>query len=107
MATKVDLPSLIKNARKLRGLTQAKFGAQFGRGQSLVSKYEKGLVEPPGEIIMHCMTITRGEDAMSPQDVARLIEQRLGAPEFAKLRSAIGTLIQSVPTPTPLKRTKK
>ena len=106
MATKADLRGIVRNARKLKGLTQAQFGDELGRGQSLVSKYEKGLVEPPGEVVMHCMTISGGAAPISPEDVARLVAQRLGAPEFAKLRAAIGVLIQSVPTPTQ-KRKKK
>src|SRR4051794_29705197 len=97
MSRKADIPGLVKSARKLKGLTQAEFGAKFGRDQSVVSKYEKGLVEVPGEVVMHCVTITRGENTMSPEEVARLVEQRLAGPEFARLRSALGSLIQSVP----------
>jgi len=99
MPIKNELRSIVRNARKFRGLTQADFGKELGRGQSLVSKYEKGLVEPPGEVIMHCMTITGGAAVMSPEEVARLVEQRLSSPEFARLRSALGALIQSMPAP--------
>lgn len=101
MPSKIDLAKLVRNAREIRGLTQDEFAAEIERGQSLVSKYERGLVDPPGEVIMHCVTITRGEtEAFTTAEVARLVEDRLGSPEFAKLRSAIAAVIRSVPPPT-------
>lgn len=29
----------------------------LGKSQGVVSRYEKGTVEPPGEVILHCMHI--------------------------------------------------
>jgi transcriptional regulator with XRE-family HTH domain len=90
---------LVKRARKIRGLTQAEFGLEIHRPQSLVSKYERGTVEPPGHIVIHCMTIVgdTAETMPSTTDVARLIESRLGSSEFDDLRSALVRLIESVP----------
>jgi transcriptional regulator with XRE-family HTH domain len=99
MTRKFDLSDLVKNARKIRGLSQERFAAELGKRQSLVSKYERGLVEPPGEVVIHCVTITRGEaeQAVSPDSVANLVRERLAEPEFARLRAAIALLIESVP----------
>lgn len=108
MLSEIDPAQLVRNARKIRGLTQDEFAAELGRGQSLVSKYERGLVNPPGEVIMHCVNITRGEtEAFSPTDVARLVEDKLASPAFAKLRSAIVALIRSVPSPTVSAKTRR
>lgn len=100
---------VVKKARLLKGLTQSQFGGEIRRPQSLVSKYERGLVEPPGHIIMHCMTIVGvGERAdVSSADVARLIESRLASPDFAKLRSALAELIESVPPMVPMHQRAK
>lgn len=50
---------LIREARIKTGLNQARFASTLGKSQSLISKYESGLVYPPGEVIMRCMHITR------------------------------------------------
>ncbi len=96
----------MKSARKIRGLSQEGFAAELGKQQSLVSKYERGLVEPPGEVVIHCVTITRGEadQAVSPDSIAQLVQERLGEPEFARLRSAIAALIASMPRPSRKRR---
>jgi transcriptional regulator with XRE-family HTH domain len=100
MTAKIDLAAIVKSARKIRGLSQEEFAAELGKQQSLVSKYERGLVDPPGDVVIHCVTITRGEadQAVSPDSVAQLVQERLGAPEFARVRSAIAALIESMPT---------
>jgi predicted transcriptional regulator len=96
-----DASAIIRKARQMRGITQAEFGAELQRPQSLVSKYERGLVEPPGSVVIHCMNIVTAERLaadVSTADVVRIVETHLDAPEFAKLRSAIADLIESVPT---------
>jgi transcriptional regulator with XRE-family HTH domain len=102
VTAKIDLAALVKTARKIRGLSQEEFAAELGKQQSLVSKYERGLVDPPGDVVIHCVTITRGEadQAVSPDSVAQLVQERLGEPEFARLRSAIAVLIESMPRPS-------
>lgn len=100
MCERDTLPELLKKARKIRGLTQAEFGTELGKPQSLVSKYERGAVDPPGQVIIHCVTIVGGleQTAVSSKDIASLIESRLGTPEFDDLRTALVKLIESVPT---------
>ena len=98
-----DLAGLVKKARKIRGMTQVLFAAELRCAQSLVSKYERGNVEPPGGVVIHCMNIVRPsplpQATASTADVAKLVESRLGATEYDELRSALALLIESVPAP--------
>lgn len=48
---------LVGRARRKLGLKQGQFALKLGRSQGVVSRYEKGEVEPPGEVVMHCMHI--------------------------------------------------
>jgi len=48
---------LIQRARHASGLNQADFAKKVGKSQGVVSRYEQGLVSPPGEVVMHCMHI--------------------------------------------------
>lgn len=50
---------LIKRFRGLQQLTQAEFGAQFGVSQVAVAYWEMGKNEPPAEVLMRAMTVTR------------------------------------------------
>ena len=71
----------------------------MGRDQTLVSKYERGLVEPPADVVMQCVHITRGdaEAVMSAKELGKLISDRLAAPECTKLRAAIAAIVESAP----------
>lgn len=55
----VNQPSseLIRSARKIRSLSQQSFALELGKSQGLVSRYERGLVDPPTDVLMHCMNI--------------------------------------------------
>lgn len=97
MPSSNDLATLISSARKLTGLTQAQFGDRIGRPQSLVSKYERGQVEPPGRVVMHCMNILNAapRPEVSSQYVAALVETHLHEPTFSKLRAILVDLIEN------------
>ncbi len=93
---------IVKRARKAKGLTQSEFGREIDRPQSVVSKYERGLVEPPGNVVMHCMNILGARKSdVSPNEVAHLIRSRLSSPEHAPLRVALAEFIESVPSRRP------
>jgi transcriptional regulator with XRE-family HTH domain len=102
MEDQEDLANLVRTARKNKGLTQSEFAEELGRAQSLVSKYERGDVEPPGSVVMHCMNIVRPIQpplslTATATDVARLVDSRLSSSEYEGLRSALIRLIESVP----------
>ena len=90
----------VASARKTLKLTQGIFGQMIGRGQSLVSKYENGKVDPPWCVVMQCMKILGGSQApegeISSSEVAQLVESRLEGPQFSRLRTALVRLIESV-----------
>ncbi|MEZ2416369.1 multiprotein-bridging factor 1 family protein [Luteibacter sp. RCC_6_2] len=52
---------IIKQARTKSGLSQGDFGHTLGKSQGVISRYEKGTVTPPGDVLMHCMNILRGD----------------------------------------------
>ncbi|WP_158636367.1 helix-turn-helix domain-containing protein [Aerolutibacter ruishenii] len=76
---------LVGRARRKLGLKQGQFGVRLGKSQGVVSRYEKGEVEPPGEVMMHCMhilasaTATTGEVPTSPQTLDQLVQTLEGA----------------------------
>lgn len=91
---------IVASARKKLKLKQDAFGQLIGRGQSLVSKYETGKVDPPAFVVMHCMNILSAGQALegdvSSIEVARLVESRLEGPQFSKIRAAIVSLVECV-----------
>ncbi|WP_425602087.1 helix-turn-helix domain-containing protein [Stenotrophomonas chelatiphaga] len=56
---------LVSRARRKLGLKQAQFASTLGKSQGVVSRYENGAVEPPGEVMMRCMHILGSESASS------------------------------------------
>jgi transcriptional regulator with XRE-family HTH domain len=88
---------LVKRAREASGLTQAKFGLLVRRPQSVVSKYERGLVEPPGGVVIHCVNLLNRSGAdRSAEDLAQLVKARLSGTKHALVRNAIVEIIESL-----------
>lgn len=56
---------LVRSARQKVGLNQSNFGKMIDRSQAVVSKYEAGTVQPPGDVIMHCINILKPRFAAS------------------------------------------
>jgi transcriptional regulator with XRE-family HTH domain len=67
---------LVGRARRKLGMKQKHFAEKLGKSQGVVSRYEKGEVEPPGEVIMHCMQIlgTSKSVSDSPQALEDLVQ---------------------------------
>lgn len=87
--------SLIRAARRLQGQTQGDFAASVGSHQSLISKYERGLVDPPSALLIHCMNIlSPAEPAeITEESLVQLIRDRLAGAEHATARNALAALI--------------
>jgi transcriptional regulator with XRE-family HTH domain len=49
--------SIVRSARRHLGLSQAEFAEKVGRTQTVISKYEAGLVNPPALVVIHCMNV--------------------------------------------------
>lgn len=73
----------VRRARKARGMTQQAFAAELGKSQAVLSRYERGQVDPPTEVFMHCLHIL---DPPSPN-----AEQSFGT-ALSSVRSALDAL---------------
>ncbi|MEA9531932.1 helix-turn-helix transcriptional regulator [Xanthomonas campestris pv. campestris] len=90
--------NLVGKARQKLGLKQKNFAVMLGKSQGVVSRYEKGEVEPPGEVIMHCMHILGASEDVSdrPQTLENLVQTLERALFLLRtMRDASSDLIQS------------
>lgn len=97
--------AMVREARKRLGETQAAFGATLRRGQSLISKYERGRVDPPGEVLMYCLKVLGNNDpADSPTlNLAQSVEAHLNSLSTLELRSILmGFVAQIISRPSPI-----
>ena len=88
---------LVGKARQKLGLKQKHFAEKLGKSQGVVSRYEKGEVEPPGEVIMHCMQILGSGENFSdrPQTLEDLVQSLERALSLLRtMRDASPRLIQ-------------
>lgn len=58
--TNTQIAALVRGARRQLGLNQGQFAQKLGKSQAVVSRYEQGSVEPPGEVVMRCVHILGG-----------------------------------------------
>ncbi len=81
---------IIQTARKICDETQDIFAIRVGTTQSLLSKYERSKVDPPSDLIIHCMTIIESS-RNQPDDIDSLVDKvaRLSGPQYKDLRRAI------------------
>lgn len=90
---------IVKKARQKRGVTQVEFAKGLGKTQGEVSKYERGIVDPPSHIIIQCMNILEGGIAEMPTpSVANIIEKLtdgFDAPNYAMARALIMGIIMN------------
>lgn len=91
MSTQPAAAHLVKQARRLRGVSQAEFAEEIAKTQVLVSKYESGRVQPPASVLMHCMDILgQGSTPETKALPAALEAVRLAA---VQLRHALDGLV--------------
>lgn len=94
MSTPLSAAELVRQARVQRGLTQGLFAEEIRRSQGLVSKYEAGRVEPPAEVLMHCLNILgcrpTAATAALPPELDRV------AREVAHVRVALDALMAAI-----------
>ncbi|WP_372342163.1 multiprotein-bridging factor 1 family protein [Geothrix sp. PMB-07] len=89
------IASLVRRARKKHGWTQQELAAELGRGQSLISKYERGQVVPPGDVLISCMKLleTKGATKAPSPPLTEIIDRHLEAQSAAQLRTILKELI--------------
>lgn len=101
----MSVNEIVREARNLTGLNQTKFAQSFDSKQSLISKYEGGVVMPPAKLLMQCVNICVSENAksiqqeemvedMSEQDLVQLIGKHLQGESMKSKRYLIANLIQ-------------
>ena len=85
---------IIRAARGAR--PQRVYAAELGIRQDLLCKYEKGHVNPPANIVEHCMRdVHRFNERQTPtaEMIARRVRSDLAAPELEPVRAAIANLL--------------
>lgn len=94
-----SISQLIKAARN--GRSQAEFARELGVSQSLVCRYERGVVNPKTEVIERCMRLVHWGDherAPSVDELAEKVRTRLGREDQAPLRVALSKIVDGLIT---------
>lgn len=89
-ATGGALAEFIRNARGAE--TQQEFARKIGSKQSLLSKYETGIVKnPPANVVTACINIMhmREHGAVTAEELANKIRKELSGADFAEARAAV------------------
>lgn len=70
----------------------------MGSRQSLISKYERNLVDPPSVLIMRCMNIVSPseEHQVTEDSLVQMVRDRLTGAEHAAARKAIAAVIAGI-----------
>lgn len=86
--------------RAARGkLTQTAFAELLNTSQSLISKYESGITNPPADIINECMKIIHGKNIKGDITLKALEERMrkvLVGPAHAGARKAFAVILDSL-----------
>lgn len=96
MAIFDSVEELIRAARN--GRSQKEFAALLGVDQSMVSKYERGKINPPISFINSCMRLVHtaeGETVPSAEQLAERVRVALADPDLGQVRSALSRLVDA------------
>jgi predicted transcriptional regulator len=88
--------SVIYKARQKVRENQSEFACTIGKSQSLVSKYERGEVTPPGDVISHCMNILYEQDDEVSMEKLTLAINQLSGDKFSATRKSIHSLVMQL-----------
>jgi len=102
--SKTSLPltaaELVVMARTRMSETQTDFAHRVGKSQTLVSKYETGVIDVPGPVLMQCLHILQvdvGRSAdVSVKELTSLLSKVLGKPEKAAERQLMARLLRTL-----------
>lgn len=89
---------VVKLARLSVRESQQEFALRVASTQPLISRYERGLVSPPSQVLMHCMHILGVpiSPLLSEADLVKLVKQRLGGDRMAPARLVLAQLIYTL-----------
>lgn len=91
--------STIIKARNFLKLNQIDFAKKLGKTQSVLSRYESGSVNPPSEVIMHCMHILNiSSTAENSDNVDEIIQKikALSGEKHSDLRKALNIFLDNL-----------
>ena len=84
---------------------QKDFAIRVGSRQSLISKYENGVVSPPSELLIQCMNIYMRKKAIQEESLTKevstnilvgLVESLLGGDDQEQQRRIVANLIKII-----------
>lgn len=98
--TMLSNPSLIvRSAREKLQLNQYDFSIHIGKSQGVLSRYERGKVNPPATIIMHCMNILNsGTDSYDIEQIITKL-RKLDGEQHLQIRQALSLLLDKCISP--------
>lgn len=100
---RAEAAELVRLARHKLGMNQGQFAKTVHRTQTLVSKYERGKVLPPSDVVLHCMHIVHGSVASRMAVSVEAIVERLihvgNDPAYLPALVAIATLLNVKTSP--------
>ncbi len=84
---------IIRDARG--NLSQAEFAQKLGRSQPVLSKYERGTINPPAEVVEKCIEILeqRNEDDISIDMLIKRLNKEVSGERYKGVRRAIKLLL--------------
>jgi ribosome-binding protein aMBF1 (putative translation factor) len=98
-----DRALLVKKARLACEMTQTGFKTELKRTQETISRYEKGTLIPPDDVVMRCIRILEQKDGLNlfteDEEMVQLIKQVLNfngenkGSKRAALRSIMNALL--------------
>lgn len=92
-----SVEELIRAARNER--SQKEFADLLEVDQSMVSKYERGKVNPPISVINRCMRLantTEGEAVLSAEQLADQVRESLAGPKLGQVRLVLSRLVDAL-----------
>lgn len=95
--TMKNVADLVLAARA--GRRQRDFADLLGVDQSSVSRYERGMANPPQAVINQCMQMVHSEasgDAPTAEQLAERVRAKLAGPEHAEVRGALFLLMDAI-----------
>lgn len=95
----LNASTTILKARRILQLNQHDFAIKLGKTQSVLSRYESGDVQPPSDVIMHCMHILDEHSSLDYSDSVEEIVQKIRAlngDQYTKLREALNIFLDNL-----------
>lgn len=93
----IDPANIVRAARSTLNFSQRKFAERVGSRQSLICKYESGIINPPAPLLIQCMNLAgMTPKSVSEEELLDLVRERLAGPTMSTARQAIAQLIDVV-----------